>query len=121
MSVSKSSPVSPLELDKSLDVLRGVGPRMVPKLQKLGLNNIEDALYHLPSRYEDRRQLKSISRLIVGQQEVFVGTVLAAGESLTSRTRRKIFEVIVGDDTGKVSLKWFRYRKPWLQKTFSPR
>ena len=35
------------QLDKKLDILHGVGPRMLPKLQKLGLNTIEDALFHL--------------------------------------------------------------------------
>ncbi len=112
-------PLNPhTDLDKKLDTLHGVGPRMLPKLQKLGLNTIEDALYHLPIRYEDRRQLKTINQLTDNQQEVFIGTVLATGETVTSRNYRKIYEVIVGDSTGKVALKWFRYRKPWLQKRF---
>jgi len=112
-------PLTPhTELDKKLDVLHGVGPRMLPKLQKLGLSTIEDALYHLPTRYEDRRQLKLINQLSDNQHEVFVGTVLASGESVTSRSYRKIYEVIVGDSSGKVTLKWFRYRKPWLKKRF---
>ena len=106
------------QLDKKLDILHGVGPRMLPKLQKLGLNTIEDALFHLPGRYEDRRQFKTISQLTDNQQEVFVGSVLASGENATTRSRRKIYEVIVGDASGKISLKWFRYRKPWLQKRF---
>ena len=105
-------------LDHDLSALKGVGPRMLPKLQKLGLQTIEDALFHLPVRYEDRRRLKSINQLSDGQQEVFVATVLASGESQTTRSRRRIYEVIVGDNTGKISLKWFRYRKPWLQKRF---
>ena len=91
---------------------------MLPKLGKLGIATIEDALYHLPTRYEDRRQLKPIGQLVTGIQEVFVATVLAAGETCTSRSRRKLYEVIVGDPSGKVSLKWFRYRKLWLQKQF---
>jgi len=53
----------PSPLTRKLDTLKGVGPRMVPKLAKLNLHTIEDALYHLPIRYEDRRQLKSISQL----------------------------------------------------------
>jgi ATP-dependent DNA helicase RecG len=105
-------------LNQSLGSIRGVGPRMLPKLAKLGLETVEDALYHLPSRYEDRRQFKPIARLRSGQQEVFLGQVLAAGETTTSRSRRRIFEVIVGDESGQISLKWFRYRKPWLQKRF---
>ena len=106
-------------LQQTIGSIRGVGPRMLPKLAKLGLQTVEDALYHLPLRYEDRRTLQPISSLIDDQQQVFVGTVLAAGESVTSRSRRKIFEVIVGDDSGRISLKWFRYRKSWLQKRFT--
>jgi len=105
-------------LQQPLGSIRGIGPRMLPKFEKLGLKTVEDALYHLPLRYEDRRQLKSISQLRHGQQEVFVARVLAAGETLTSRSRRRIYEVIVGDGSGQLSLKWFHYRKPWLQKRF---
>ncbi len=105
-------------LHQDISQLRGVGARNLEKLQRLGINTVEDALYHLPSRYEDRRQLKTISRLVTGQQEVFFGTVLASGEVQTSRNRKKLYEVIVGDDRGRVSLKWFRYRKPWLEKRF---
>ncbi|MEA3361862.1 MAG: ATP-dependent DNA helicase RecG [Thermodesulfobacteriota bacterium] len=106
------------QLDQSPDILHGVGPRMLPKLQKLGINTLEDALYHLPTRYEDRRQLKTINQLIDDNREVFVGSVLASGETVTTRSRRRIYEVIVGDDTGKISLKWFRYRNLWLKKRF---
>ncbi|NOQ51733.1 MAG: ATP-dependent DNA helicase RecG [Desulfuromonadaceae bacterium] len=105
-------------LHHPLDSICGVGPRMLSKLTKLGLQTIEDALYHLPLRYEDRRTLKPIARLTAGQQEVFIGKVLAAGEVQTSRQRRRIYEVIVGDSSGQISLKWFRYPKGWLQKRF---
>lgn len=111
-----SAPEIHSSLLQPLDSIRGVGPRMLPKLEKLGLKTVEDALYHLPLRYEDRRQLKSIKQLRPGLQEVFVGRVLAAGELTTSRSRRRIYEVIVEDDSGQISLKWFRYRKPWLKK-----
>lgn len=114
---SKDRPQS--GLDEPLDKVRGVGPRALLKLEKLGLRTIEDALYHLPFRYEDRRQLKPISKLIPETQEVFYGEVLAAGETHTARKRRRIYEVIVGDGSGQISLKWFRYRKSWLQKRFA--
>ena len=84
------------QLQQSISTIKGVGPRMLPKLGKLGIATIEDALYHLPTRYEDRRQLKPIGQLVTGTQEVFVATVLAAGETCTSRSRRKLYEVIVG-------------------------
>ena len=103
-------------LNQSLGSIRGIGPKMLPKLEKLGLKTIEDALYHLPLRYEDRRQLKPIAHLSPGMQEVFSGRVLTVGETTTSRSRKRIYEVIVEDDSGQIALKWFRYRKPWLQK-----
>jgi len=105
-------------LAEPLNKVHGVGPRALLKLEKLGLKTIEDALYHLPFRYEDRRQLKQISQLRPATQEVFYGEVLAAGEAHTARKRRKIYEVIVADQSGQISLKWFRYRKSWLQKRF---
>lgn len=118
--MAKHASVNPLNnLKTSLESLPGVGPRIRPKLEKLGLRTVEDALYHLPLRYEDRRQLKTISQLTDNQQQIFTATVLASGESMTTRRRKRIYEVIVGDDTGKISLKWFHYRKAWLQKRFS--
>ncbi|MBD1399277.1 ATP-dependent DNA helicase RecG [Pelovirga terrestris] len=103
-------------LSQPLSVLPGVGPKVQTRLQKLGLSSLEDAIYHLPYRYEDRRQLKPIRQLSDGSTEVFKGTVLASGESRTKRTSRRIYEVIVGDDSGTISLKWFHYRKNWLEK-----
>ncbi|WP_305046167.1 ATP-dependent DNA helicase RecG [Geoalkalibacter sp.] len=98
--------------------IRGVGPRLLQILEKAGLKTVEDALYHLPHRYEDRREMRRIAQLRDGRQEVFLGEVLASGETLTSRTRKRLYEVVVGDGSGQVSLKWFHYRKEWLKKRF---
>ncbi len=102
-----------------LDQVAGVGPKLLDKLQKMGLNSVEDALYHLPLRYEDRRQFRTISQLQTSRLEVFCAEILVAGEIQTGRSRRRIYEVIVGDETGRISLKWFHYRKNWLHKRFS--
>ncbi len=105
-------------LNASLQLLPGVGPKVLTKLRKLGLITLEDALFHLPARYEDRRRFKTVSQLVPGRQQIFIATVLATGESVTSIKRKRIYEIIVGDDTGKISLKWFRYYKNWLKKRF---
>ncbi len=106
-------------LSTPLETIRGVGPRLVEKFSKLGLNTVEDALYTLPFRYEDRRTIRKISQLRNGCQEVFFGEILAAGETMTSRNRKKMFEVIVGDGSGQIVLKWFRYRRDWHKKHFA--
>lgn len=101
-----------------LQQISGVGPKLLALLNKMGIETIEDALYHLPLRYEDRRQMRKISQLQASRSEVFLARVLAAGEQQTSRSRKQIFEVIVADDTAQISLKWFHYRKNWLQKRY---
>ena len=98
--------------------LKGVGPRLAEKLAKLDIHTVEDLLYVLPHRYEDRRQFSKISHLRDGVHEVFSGEILACGEATTSRSRRKIFEAVVGDGSGQITLKWFHYRKEWMTKRF---
>ncbi len=100
--------------------LKGVGPRVAEKLARLEITTVADALYTLPSRYEDRRKFKKIAELQDNLHEVFCGEILAAGEAVTSRSRRRLYEVIVGDGSGQISLKWFHYKKAWMDKKFSP-
>ena len=101
-----------------LDRIRGVGPRVLEKLSRLGLATVEDALYTLPFRYEDRREMRRIAQLRDGVQEVFCGEILAVGETVTARSRKKLYEVVIGDGTGKVLLKWFHYRQDWMKSRF---
>ncbi len=105
-------------LTTPVDRLKGVGPRLAEKLAKLGLHTVEDLLYCLPHRYEDRREFRKIAHLREGSHEVFSGEILACGETTTSRRRRRIFEAVVGDGSGQVVLKWFRYRKDWMTRRF---
>ena len=55
-----------------------------------------------------------------GLREVFWGEVLAAGEAQTTRNRKKLFEVVVGDGSGQAVLKWFHYRRDWMKQRFAP-
>lgn len=102
-----------------LDKVRGVGPRIAEKLAKMGLSDVESALYTLPLRYEDRRQVRKIAQLQNQGIQVFFGKILAAGESQTARRRKKLYEVVVSDGTGQLSLKWFHYRRPWMEQRFT--
>ena len=99
--------------------LKGVGPRVAEKFAKMSISTVEDLLYTLPNRYEDRRDFKKIAHLKENIYEVFSGEILACGESVSPRRRRKIFEVLVSDGTGTITLKWFHYRKEWIKKRFA--
>ncbi len=111
----------PLIRQKSLSTgiqhVKGVGPKLLEAFQRLSVNTVEDALYLLPHRYEDRRTLSSVAALRGGQTEVFEAIVLSATTSST-RGGRKQYEVLVGDETGTVILKWFNFNQLWMKKAW---
>ncbi len=107
-------------LQTPLSAIKGVGPRVAEKLARMGLHTVEDALYTLPIRYEDRRQLKRIAQLQDGRREVFSGELLAAGPAQTRKTRRRIYEAVVSDGSGQILLKWFHYKASWMTSRFKP-
>ncbi len=47
------------QLDKPVQFLKGVGPRLAGLLQKKEISSVEDLLYFLPRKYEDRRSIKT--------------------------------------------------------------
>ena len=58
-------------LQDPLQFVKGVGPKRSMLLQKLYLSTIEDMLFFLPFRYEDRSRVKKISELTAGEQATF--------------------------------------------------
>jgi len=110
-------------LQESFDVLsrpaqfvRGVGPKMAVLLSRKGIATVEDMLYFLPRRYEDRRSVKTVSEAVIGQRETVTGKVIEAREQ---RYRRKVvFEVMLDDGTGVLTAKWFQGNYAFLRKMF---
>ncbi|MCK5002032.1 MAG: ATP-dependent DNA helicase RecG [Gammaproteobacteria bacterium] len=60
---------------QSVQTLKGVGPAVAVKLEKLGITTIQDVLFHLPLRYEDRTRVVPIGALKSGQQVVVEGVI----------------------------------------------
>ena len=58
-----------------LQDLRGVGPRLESSLKQLGINRVQDLLFHLPFRYEDRTRLTPIGGLLPGVSAQIEGEV----------------------------------------------
>lgn len=105
-------------LHQPLSVLRGVGPRLIERFARMQIRSVEDLLYTLPHRYEDRRKLSRIARLRPGCTEIFTGEILASAEVRSGRSGRAMWEVVVGDGSGTIVLRWFHYRRSWQQKTY---
>ncbi|MEE9614731.1 MAG: ATP-dependent DNA helicase RecG, partial [Thermodesulfobacteriota bacterium] len=105
-------------LNSPVEALKGVGAKFAKRLNKKGFSSVEDLLYFLPIRYEDRSRIKKIAALQPGANEVATGEVMAAGEARYGR--RKLFEAVLSDGTGLLKLKWFNYRLPYMRERYYP-
>ena len=103
-----------------MQFIKGVGPRKAILLEKLRLKSIEDCLYFLPFRFEDRTQFKKISQAAPGEYVTLTGEVLSSGTMFMGR-RKRVFEVIVQDETGVIRAKWFRFNETYMKEKFSTR
>ena len=104
------------KLSISVQYIRGVGPKVARLLGKKGIQTVEDMLYFLPRRYEDRRSIKKISSTQIGNRETVIGEVI---HSEAQRYRKKkIFEVTIDDGSSRLTAKWFKGNHTYLRNTF---
>jgi len=101
-----------------IQYVKGVGPKLAKLFERKGILTVEDALYFLPRCYEDRRSLKKISELKAGRKETGFGEILLSGVALYQNKRKRVFEVVVGDGSGTITLKWFRGNERYLRERF---
>jgi len=102
-------------LETPVRYIKGVGPKKAEALGKLGLETIEDLLFYLPRRYEDRSKRKTIRELKIGESQVVQGEVVTFGIR-RSKKGMSIFQVAVTDNTGVIYAVWFN--QPFLKKFF---
>ena len=85
--------------------VRGVGPRVSEMLAFKGIQTAEDLLYHLPFRYEDRQNPRSLDELVSGEVASVIGEVRGA---MLMRTRRgPIYEITLGQGRFAMKCLWF--------------
>jgi ATP-dependent DNA helicase RecG len=95
-------------LQTPLRFLKGIGPKRAEELEKFGLKSVEDLLYHLPFRYEDRREIKKIRDATVGRDGTFVGELRRLQKKYNPRRRAQLLAASLADDSGILSLLWYR-------------
>jgi len=86
--------------------LKGVGPSMAEKLAKVGLISVQDLLFHLPNRYEDRTRITAIRDCFPG---VFTNIIGEITGSQIINGKRRMLVVTVQDGSGTVNLRFFRF------------
>ncbi|MGB5177242.1 MAG: ATP-dependent DNA helicase RecG [Gammaproteobacteria bacterium] len=87
-------------------VLKGVGPRVALRLQRLNIRTLQDVLFHLPSRYEDRTRVTPMGAVQPGQQVVVQGEVELAEVRFG---RRRSLLVRISDGSGALTLRFFHF------------
>lgn len=90
----------------ALTTLKGVGPSMAKRLEKLSLLSVQDLLFHLPLRYEDRTRVSTIRECLVGTHTNIIGEITS---NQLTHGKRRMMVVNVNDGTGNIQLCFFSF------------
>ncbi len=92
--------------DISVETLKGVGAKVAEKLSNLSIYNLEDLLFHLPSKYQDRSRIHPIGSLRHGQTAQVFGVI--EGASIVFGKRRSLV-CKISDATGILDIRLFYF------------
>ena len=95
--------------------IKGVGPKKSEVFNAIDIGTVEDLLYYLPFRYEDRSHFTRVCDVKEGEVATIKGEVRTLG-SIRTRTGLNIFQLALDDGTGVVYGIWFH--QPYLKKIF---
>lgn len=93
-------------LEAPVTCLQGVGPALAEKLARIGLYSVQDLVFHLPLRYQDRTRITSLGCLQPGQDAVIEGRILLAD---VVNGRRRSLLLRLQDGTGSISLRFYHF------------
>ena len=101
-------------LDDEVQWVRGVGPRLAELLAAKGIRTAEDLLYHLPFRYEDRQNPRSLDELKPGETASVIAEV--RGAALLRTRKAPMYEVTLGQ--GRLAMKCLWFHGGYLEGKF---
>ena len=105
-----------LELSTPVQYIKGVGPRIAEMLAAKGIQTLEDLLFYLPFRYEDRLNPRTIAELRAGEMASVIAEVRT---SFLFRTRKMpLFEMTAAQ--GRASIKCLWFHGAYLKEKFKP-
>lgn len=95
-------------LSQPVTSLKGVGGKVAERLEKIGIQQVQDLLFHLPLRYQDRTRLMPLGALRPGQEVLVEGTIQL---SQVKFGRRRSLLCHISDGTGAMVLRFFHFSK----------
>lgn len=103
-----------LNLNTTLSGTNAITPYYLKKLQKLGIDTIEDLLLYFPRRYNDFTNLMPIADVQPGQVATIQGRIIKIKSIFIFRRHINITEAVIEDDSGSIKAIWFN--QPYLAK-----
>lgn len=97
-----------LKYDTHIQYLKGVGPKLGDVFRRRGVGTVGELLEWFPRTYEDRRHARNIASLEPNQIVSIEATILSVRSVQMGKSHRKMYEVIVGDSSGRIPCKYFR-------------
>ena len=86
--------------------LKGVGPALEKKLAAIGILTLQDLLFHLPLRYEDRTRVSLAARAQLGEYQQFEGEVTSCEIQFG---KRRSLRCSLRDSSGSIALRFFHF------------
>jgi ATP-dependent DNA helicase RecG len=109
-----------LKLETSVQYLKGVGPKLGSLIEKRGIRTIEDLLKYYPRAFEDRRAARNVASLRPGDLVSLKAKIFKVGSFRLGKSTRRMFEVILRDDSGQIHCKYFRVPYKGYFERFQP-
>ena len=102
-----------MDLKTKITELSGVGPAYAKRLSKIGIETVEDLLFHFPRKYDDFSKTIPIARLKLNENVSVIGEIWEI-KNKKSRRGITVTEAVIADETGTVKAVWFN--QPFLIK-----
>lgn len=110
----------PLKLDTQVQFIKGVGPKLGDILHKKGIDTVQDLLEWYPRAYEDRRAARNIASLKPDDLVSLRAEVLGVHAFNMGKSKRKMYDVVIRDGSGKIHCKFFRIPYKGFFERFQP-
>jgi len=110
----------PLQFDTEVQYVKGVGPKLGDILRRRGVQKVQDLLEYYPRTYEDRRAIRQIQSLVPDQLVSLKAQILKIRSMPMGKSKRRIWEVLLGDATGRIACKYFRVPYKGYFERFQP-
>jgi ATP-dependent DNA helicase RecG len=101
-----------MNLSTPISQISHIGPIYAKRLNKFGIKEVKDLLFHFPSRYQDFSKITPIGKVGIGETVTVMGKILDIANTRTPRKRMNLTEAIIEDASGAIVAIWFN--QPFL-------